>query len=183
VANEPDTDNPERAATPPLNSPAALSNNAPLRAPRPATLRTNVAVLADEISHRLREAGARSGDVQCSLMWNNLNDLDLHCVDPNGEEIYYQHRESRSGGLLDVDMNATAPLTPRPVENIYWPMRRAPPGAYRLYVNHYRNHGGTDPTQFVLRVIIMGQMTNLTGTVSFGEPKNLVHQFVLRTGR
>ena len=40
----------------------------------------------------------RAGDVQISLIWFNTNDLDLHCVDPNGFEIYWKpdHRRSQS---------------------------------------------------------------------------------------
>jgi hypothetical protein len=166
------------------NAPPDQPVTNPFTRPARATLaRTNIAVLAEDFSQRLRQAGARSGDVQFSLMWNNLNDLDLHCVDPNGEEIYYQHRGSASGGLLDVDMNASAPLTLRPVENIYWPARAAPSGLYRIYVNHYRNHGGPDPTHFVLRALVMGRLTNIAGSVTFGQSKLLVHQVVVRPGR
>ena len=51
-----------------------------------------------------------------------LNDWIMnYCVDPNGEEIYYQHPRSGSGGELDVDSNFQEPYTDRPVENIYLP--------------------------------------------------------------
>jgi hypothetical protein len=152
------------------NRAAALAN---------AALPTNVALLSDEFGNRLRQAGARSGDVQISLMWNNVNDLDLHCVDPSGEEIYYGHRRSASGGVLDVDMNASPPLTVRPVENIYWPQTAAPNGTYRILVNHYRNHRGRDPTQFTVRVYVKGFTTNLAGAITFRQPKRLVYQFTL----
>src|SRR5262245_4816214 len=42
-----------------------------------------------EFLDRLKAAGAKTGDVQISLIWFNTNDLDLHCVDPSGFEIFY----------------------------------------------------------------------------------------------
>ncbi len=42
----------------------------------------------DELRARLEREGARSSDVQVSLMWNNYNDLDLHVVCPSGERIH-----------------------------------------------------------------------------------------------
>src|SRR5690242_3755857 len=78
----------------------------------PATLQTAVPVAAPapddaELQRRLDLAGAQSGDVQISLAWNNNNDLDLSCIDPYGELIDGYNQSSRSGGVLDVDMNVT----------------------------------------------------------------------------
>ena len=90
---------------------------------------------------RLDKWGGKSGDVQISLIWFNKNDLDLHCVDPSGFDIGYQHKIAPSKGQLNVDKNAgcrdspTDPLTAEPVENIYWPEGQAPralPGLRRL---------------------------------------------------
>lgn len=138
-----------------------------------------VSVLAEDLQERLAVAGAGSGEVQISLMWNNINDLDLHCEDPNGELIYFRHRLSRSGGRLDVDRNASAPLTDRPVENIYWAQGRAPAGTYRVFVHHYRNYGAPDPTSFLVRIITRGQVMQFTGSVSLGSPRKPIHEFVL----
>ena len=124
------------------------------------------ALLLDDFSERLRQAGARSGDVQVSLEWKNVNDLDLHVFDPNNEEIFYNHRQSQSGGLLDVDMNA-GQLTDRPVENVYWPDRGALPGKYRVEVVHFANHGARDPTVFTVRVVNKGQVTYFQGSISY----------------
>jgi len=137
------------------------------------------ALLLDDFSQRLQQAGARSGDVQISLEWKNKNDLDLHVIDPFGEEIFYRNRIAQSGGQLDVDMNLVrldngrevaediAALTDRPVENVYWPQRAAPRGQYRVEVVHYARHGGADPTAFAVRVINRGQAMYYRGVVTF----------------
>lgn len=129
------------------------------------------ALLIDDFSERLRQAGARSGDVQISLEWQNVNDLDLHVVDPRGEEIFFNHRQSASGGNLDVDMNA-AYITSRPVENVYWPLRGAPRGTYRVDVVHFANHGAVDPTVFTIRVLNKGKVTHYRGQIIY-RPTNV----------
>ena len=84
-----------------------------------------------ELQARLDREGARSGDVQISLMWDNYNDLDLHVVCPSGERIHGGNKISECGGELDVDANVR-PETKKPVENIVWPDFKAPPGEYKV---------------------------------------------------
>jgi hypothetical protein len=134
----------------------------------------NTALLLDDFSERLRQAGARSGDVQVSLEWKNINDLDLHVIDPSGERIFYNHRDSQSGGHLDVDMNASQ-LTQRPVENVYWPERGAPRGVYKVEVMHFANHGAPDPTQFTVRVINKGQTSYYRGYIRYVDAPARAH--------
>jgi len=72
------------------------------------------------------------GDVQITLTWDNEADLDLHVIDPLGEEIYYANPTSTSGGELDVD--DTDGFGP---ENVYWAQGTAPSGVYEVYVHHF----------------------------------------------
>lgn len=142
-----------------------------------------------DFNARLQAANAQTGDVQISLMWNNRNDLDLHVVDPGGEQISYLRRRSKSGGELDVDANrAGGQLTEQPVENIYWRAEGAPLGNYKVFVNHYANHGAPDPTDFIVGILVGGAASvvgtgpgasEFPGKISRGQPPQLVHEFVV----
>jgi len=118
---------------------------------------------AATIEQRLDGASAKGGDIQISLSWNNYNDLDLHCVEPTGEEIWFSHRISdRTRGELDVDQNARPPFTSSPVENIYWPVGKAPTGLYKIFVVFYSPRNGMDPkvpTAFTVRTVVKGWKT------------------------
>lgn len=130
-----------------------------------------------DVEDRLAQAGAKGGDVQISLAWNNYNDLDLHVLAPSGERILFSHRKSACGGELDVDMNAEGPDSRKPVENVYWPAGSAPRGEYVVIVHHYANHGGPDPTQYQVVVKTGGRTRKFTGSVSFGDAPVIVHRW------
>jgi len=105
-----------------------------------------------------------NGDVQINLTWDNYTDLDLHVIDPTGEEIYFGHSTSASGGYLDVDdINGLGP------ENIFWPTGQAPYGIYSVYVNHY---SGSSSSHYTVIVIAFGHTKTYSGNVS---PNQKVH--------
>jgi hypothetical protein len=101
--------------------------------------RSSAPVPPPEFKDRLESTGAKTGDVQISLIWDGRHDLDLHCVAPGGEDIYFNYPRSRSGGQLDVDSNAGCEKNVRdkPVENIVWAPGTAPEGEYQVYVHFY----------------------------------------------
>ena len=133
-----------------------------------------------DFDERLDREGAKSGDVQISLLWNNLNDLDLHVRCPSGDEIFYRYVRSRCGGELDVDMNAGGRMSNKPVENVYWPPGGAPTGKFVVMVNHFKNNGQRDPTKFRVAVKVDGQTRSFSGSITFGQPKKTVHTFTRR---
>jgi hypothetical protein len=146
----------------------------------PTSTATPSLVFSGDLASRLQREGAKTGDVQIALMWNNYNDLDLHCIDPAGEEIFFGHKHSRSGGELDVDMNASPEhMSDRPVENIYWPPGGAPPGSYQVYVDYYANHGSLDPTQYRCEVGVQGKVRKFAGSITYGDRPHLVNEFTL----
>ena len=136
-----------------------------------------------ELQARLSREGAMTGDVQISLMWENFNDLDLHVVCPSGERIHGGNKKSECGGELDVDANVR-PETKKPVENVVWQGVTAPPGAYQVYVHHYKKHKKRrtkDPTKFKVIVNNVGELLEFDGKLSHGDPIQLVAQFNVPT--
>lgn len=105
------------------------------------------------------------GDVELTLNWENTNDLDLICVDPNGEEISFRNKKSSSGGILDVDMNVEEPRTSRPVEHIYWPHNSAPKGTYHVYLYYYENYDEEKSTSYVVKVKYSESSKKYEGTI------------------
>jgi hypothetical protein len=127
---------------------------------------------------RLRRAGAKRGFITVSLMWDNYNDLDLHCIGPNREEIFYKNRKGKFGEL-DVDMNAGSQRSREPVENLYFPNRVS--GRYQVRVNHYSNKGGKDPTPFTVLIRVEGRKEiRLRGKISAGQPKKEIYAVNIR---
>jgi len=134
-----------------------------------------------ELRARLEREGAKSSDVQISLMWNNYNDLDLHVVCPSGERIHGGNKKSDCGGELDVDANVRAE-TRKPVENVFWEEGKAPAGKYQVYVHYYKKHKkrrSKDPTKFQVIVNQGGEPYEYNGELSMGDPIMLVAEFDL----
>ena len=107
---------------------------------------------ADSVKEKVKAAGGKvEGLIRASLAWLNYDDLDLHCVEPKGFEIYYNQKRSKHGSL-DVDMNAGSRRTRTPVENIIYPFDSAPDeGPYKVYVNQYCQRENID-VGFVLEL-------------------------------
>ncbi|WP_025686316.1 YfaP family protein [Paenibacillus maysiensis] len=108
-----------------------------------------------EIKRRVESAGGQysNNEIRCSLIWEGYTDLDLHCVTPNGEHIYYGDKRSRCNGWLDIDMNGGGHRDYSPVENIRWSEGEARNGTYRFYVHNYCERGkGSTPFKVELEV-------------------------------
>jgi hypothetical protein len=110
-----------------------------------------------------------TGDIQVTLRWTSVDDLDLAVTDPAGQIVYYANPSVASGGQLDVDANAgCGESDSSPIENIFWPPSQAPQGQYVASVNLFtRCSGGiSGPISFEMRILVQGEVQTLTGTVS-----------------
>lgn len=106
-----------------------------------------------DMKQNVKAAGGNvDGVLRFSIMWNegqnDNSDLDAHCKEPDGNEIYFGNcrkpETSRCGGQLDIDI--TRPMTQmagKPsVENITWAdMSYMKPGVYKFFVNQYAARG------------------------------------------
>lgn len=98
-----------------------------------------------DIRENVKNAGGKvDGVLRFSIQWNEAGtdncDLDAHCVEPNGYEIYFGRARRPSvspmGGQLDVDI--IHPNGDVAVENITWGNSSCmKEGAYIFYVHQY----------------------------------------------
>lgn len=100
------------------------------------------------MKENVKAAGGKvDGILRFSIQWNdedyNPNDFDAHCIQPNGNTIFFGSKcDNSTTGELDVDI--IRPTRGRAaVENITWLNKsRMPRGTYQFLVNCYRNRGG-----------------------------------------
>ena len=72
-----------------------------------------------------------SADVLITMMWNqDQTDVDLHVVEPSGEECFYKHSNTRSGGHITSDI--TTGFGPEMYYNA-----NAPHGQYQVKAKYY----------------------------------------------
>jgi tetratricopeptide (TPR) repeat protein len=89
-------------------------------------------------------------DVRVVINWNmNNTDIDLHVIDPNREECYYDHNETSAGGHISADN--TRGYGPE-----QFILKKAIKGKYRLYVNYYgdRQFTSSGPSTIMAEIFI-----------------------------
>lgn len=100
---------------------------------------------------------AGTGTLQISCSWDKPNDVDLHLIEPNGTEIYYNNEESDNGGVLDIDSNADCDLDNINNENISYSAESiVEAGTYTVMVDLYSNCDVAGNTNFSVTAIYKG---------------------------
>ena len=80
-------------------------------------------------------------DLLVTIMWNtDGTDVDLHVIDPNKEECYYQHQTTKIGGRLSDDV--TAGYGPE-----MFRLDKAVPGKYDIRVKYFSSDANRTGTR------------------------------------
>jgi hypothetical protein len=132
------------------------------------------------IEHRLMASGAKTGDVQISLAWDTMDDIDLHVQYRSGgygDTIWWRRRFGSTGGVLDVDMNASGPLRAMAVENIFWPTGGTPHGEFVVGVHFFRSWTGRTSVPVTVRIKSAGGVEYRQVVVHLGAAVTEVAMF------
>jgi len=79
-----------------------------------------------------KEVAVDDADLVVVIEWStDATDVDLHVIEPSGEDCHYGHRRTKQGGELTRDV--TGGYGPE-----MYVLRRAAPGAYAIRVHDYR---------------------------------------------
>lgn len=104
--------------------------------------------VTDALKERVKAAGgAVDGVLRVSLGWENLDDLDLHVVAPDGTTTNFgtknpnYYTPTGGYGVLDVDMNVFNPVKGA-VENVTWSSILG--GEYHVKVHNYTKRESQD---------------------------------------
>jgi hypothetical protein len=134
--------------TPPLASTPTNVNNTPLLYTPPTQFTT------------------RSG-MEVSLTWNSTADMNLQVRDPNGENLYFNSRNTSTGGQFGFDVNGLCNnLDSNGTERATWPAGGVPTGSYEIMVFYRQGCQNQDPVTFSIGLVVDGQQLNsITGTL------------------
>lgn len=133
--------------------------------------------MADSIKERVKKAGGNvSGELCCRLAWYNRDDLDFHMIEPDGHRIYFQNRgkQSRCGGMLDVDANGLDGIRTDPCENIFYEkLSKMKEGVYTLLVNQYTVRDSSD-VGFDAEIDVMGEIKTFSYAKALRDRENVI---------
>lgn len=87
-------------------------------------------------------------ELQVEVMWDsNYTDVDLHVIEPGGEEVYYKHLRSARDGLLHADV--TTGFGPET-----YTIPRMASGPYQIVLVYYAGDNTRMTMETLVHVII-----------------------------
>lgn len=120
--------------------------------------------VTDSIRERVKKAGGNvdNAAMRISLSWFNRDDLDLHVIEPNGNQVCFHNK----CGKLDVDMNNGFGTVVRDaVENVSYRSDQILDGTYKVVVDNYNRREAVD-VGFDLEIVVNGE----THQFSYEQP-------------
>jgi len=100
-------------------------------------------------------------DIKVVLTWDSETDLDLHVIDPNGEDCYFFHMRTEIGGSLDIDdVDGYGPET--------FTLENAIPGDYTVEVVAFSLASQT--ANATVKVFLEDKLSNVFGPHLFTRP-------------
>jgi len=114
-----------------------------------------------------------TGDIQVTLTWKGTCDLDLHVIDPTGEDICWQNQPSKRGGVEDWH-DMCDPVAHGGPENIYWLEGNAPSGKYTVTINYNDACGADQSTVWTVMLTINGEEQKFSGSIDPGKKIDVV---------
>ncbi|WP_372365565.1 YfaP family protein [Candidatus Uabimicrobium sp. HlEnr_7] len=107
-------------------------------------------------------------DVKILMTWDTATDIDLHVIDPSGEETYYSSKESKIGGQLDHDdTNGFGPET--------FMLSNAINGKYIVKSKYY---GGSDGQTRVKITVVLFEGTSKESRIDYYRLLSKKSEFV-----
>lgn len=145
--------------------------------------------VTDSMKERVKAAGGKvDSDLRFSIQWNedgnDNSDLDAHCIETDGHEIFFGSSHapemSRLGGQLDVDI--IHPDGKIAVENITYADRRTmKDGTYKFFVHQY---SGSTHNGFRAEVEFDGQVYSFDYSTPTRTGQNIpVAEVTLKNGQ
>ena len=114
-----------------------------------------------------------TGDIQVTLTWKGICDLDLHVIDPAGNDVWWRNQPSRSGGVMDWH-DACNPTAHGGPENIYWPTENAPSGEYTVVIDYSDTCGKNQKVIWKVKLIVNGEERTFSGAIGSTEKIEVV---------
>lgn len=132
--------------------------------------------ITDSMKQRVKALGGNvDGVLRFSIQWNdsgdNLDDLDAHCKEPKGDEIYFGNKRGhKSSGSLDVDIIHPDGVA---VENIvYTDLSKMPEGTYKFFVHCYNSRSAM--SGFTAEIEFGGQIYSFAYNQPLGQDQEVV---------